>query len=154
MRRYSPDGMEDITHAIGILQSGDQTRGRQLLLQLWGQWKNKDAPRERCTIAHFLADTEDTVGAELQWDLIALDAATGAGDETDNEAIIPELEAFLPSLHLNVGDAHRRLGELHLARFHTEAGLRRATVLGDDHYASMIKTGLVRLLERLNSGPA
>ena len=146
--------MEEITHAIAILQSGDRTRGRLLLLQLWEQWKNKNAPRERCTIAHFLADTEDTVRAELQWDLIALDADTGASDGTDNEVIIPELEAFLPSLHLNVGDAYRRLGDRQLARFHAEAGLRRAAVVGDDHYASMIKTGLVRLLERLNSGPA
>ena len=97
--------MEEITHAIAILQSGDRTRGRLLLLQLWEQWKNKNAPRERCTIAHFLADAEDTVRAELQWDLIALDAATGAGDGTDNEVIIPELDAFLPSLQLNVGDA-------------------------------------------------
>lgn len=101
---------------------------------------------QRCTIAHFLADTEEEVGAELAWDLLALEAATGCDRQGDVDAPSPELGSFLPSLHLNVGDAYRRLGDIDRARDHARFGLGRTAALPSGGYGDMVRTGLDRLL--------
>jgi hypothetical protein len=58
---------------------------------------------------------------------------------------------FYPSLHLNLGECHRKLGDLDVARDHLERGQAAAGSLGDDGYGQMTKGGLDRLGERLAS---
>ena len=84
-------------------------------------------------------------------DLAALEAATGERDEKDRDAVTPELASFLPSLHLNVGDAYRRLADYERARRHAANGLKRADVLPDNGFSTMIKGGLERLQARLSA---
>jgi hypothetical protein len=59
--------------------------------------------------------------------------------------------AFYPSLHLNLGEDYRKLGDLAIARRHLELGRAAAARLGDDPYGSMIRAGLDGLAERLSA---
>jgi hypothetical protein len=148
MEPTSP-AMKAIIDAVGILQRGERQQARALLLQLWEQISPDGAPLKICTMAHFLADTEAELPAELEWDLRALAAAIGTREADDRNAVTPELAGFLPSLHLNAGDCYRRLGDHRRARLHARCGLNRTAALADDGYGSMIKAGLLRLQERL-----
>ena len=143
--------MDEIMAAVAVVQSGDHTEGRRQLLRLWNESGLINSPQQRCIVAHFLADTEKDVTAELAWDLLALESATGER-EGDGNPLLPILAGFLPSLHLNVGDAYRRAGDHGRASVHVKAGLRWAEALPDDGYARMIKTGLNRLQTRLLTG--
>ena len=60
--------------------------------------------------------------------------------------------AFYPSLHLNLGEDHRKLGDLDAARHHLELGRATAGALADDGYGQMVRGGLDALADRL--GPA
>ncbi len=146
-----PANMDPIMQAVATLQNGDRAGARSALLRLWDEG---GSPLQRCTIAHFLADTEEDAAAELEWDLRALEAATGARDQEDRDAVEPALAGFLPSLHLNVGDAYRRMGQHEFAARHADNGIRRSAALGDDGYGDMVKGGLERLRARLAAGGA
>ncbi len=135
--------------ALSMFHSGDRESAREELLKLWEQSALADAPAHRCMIAHFLADTEVEPSAELEWDLRALEAATGWRDDVDHGAVDPELDGYLPSLHLNVGDACRRLGELKRAQRHAENGLKHASALEHSAYGASVKAALIRLCDRL-----
>jgi hypothetical protein len=146
-----PTDMAEIMEAITILHSGDRATARTALLRLWEELGERGTPTQRCTIAHFLADTEDKVEAELAWDLLALRAATGKEQDADHDALEPDLASFLPSLHLNVGDAYRRLGDLDRARAHARFGLGQSEAMPAGGYGDMVRTGLERLQTRLAS---
>jgi hypothetical protein len=104
----------------------------------------------RVALAHALADVQDDPREELAWDLRALQAAESVTDERAARAGVPgRVTGFYPSLHLNLGEDYRKLGELPPARRHLELGLAAAQGLGDDGYSTMIKGGLERLADRL-----
>jgi len=48
---------------------------------------------------------------------------------------------FYPSLHLNLGECYRQLGEFDRAREHLDRGRASVTALNNDGYGQMIKTG-------------
>jgi len=56
---------------------------------------------------------------------------------------------FYPSLHLDLGEDYRKLGDLPAARRHLELGQESAAALGDDGYCRMTRGGLERLAARL-----
>ncbi|MEH3046634.1 hypothetical protein [Sphingomonas adhaesiva] len=144
--------MDEIMQAVAKLQNGDRDEARNDLDRLWKQLGPSGAPLQRCTIAHFLADTEADLSRELEWDLLALEAATGSSEAQDRNAIDASVASFLPSLHLNVGDAYRRLGESRLALQHAILGLANLGALREDNYAAMVRSGLARLQARLSAG--
>jgi hypothetical protein len=101
-------------------------------------------------VAHALADVQDDPHEELRWDERALAAAEAITDERAARAgVAVPVRAFHPSLHLNLGDVHRRLGHLAEARRHLEQGRAAADALGDDGYSQLIRSGLDRLADRL-----
>jgi hypothetical protein len=57
--------------------------------------------------------------------------------------------AFYPSLHLNLGEDYRRIGDTEAARRHLAQGLAAAGALPDDGYGRMIRGGLEGLSRRL-----
>lgn len=134
-------------HAVEKLQGGDREEARADLLQLWTRTSGMTG-RERCIIAHFLADTEEDVGEELGWDLQALELATGSRTPTIASTVPQELLDFLPSLYLNVGDAYRRMGAFALASEHARAGLSCARRLDANDYINHVITALERLGDR------
>jgi hypothetical protein len=139
----SPD-MKEVLDAISLLRS-DRERGRAMLLALWDVHAPQGNRLQLCALGHVLADTETDVVKELEWDLRALEAATGSREPEDREAIAPVAESFLPSLHLNVADGYRRLGDLTRARQHTLFGSQHIGALADDGYGNLIRGGLRRL---------
>ena len=148
MDTQSPE-MKQILEAVAIFQQGETERGRTLLLELWARLGADGAPLQACTIAHILADAEADVADELEWDLRALEAATGSREAEDRDALPSVPASFLPSLHLNLGDCYRRLGDFEHARRHALLASNRVGALPDDGYGKTIENGVRRLQERL-----
>jgi hypothetical protein len=98
-----------------------------------------------------MADVQDDPRQELAWDLRALDAAHSVTDERAAAAgaTLP-VQGFYPSLHLNLGEDYRKLGDVAAARRHLDLGRQAAVFLGDDPYSLMIRRGLDGLAKRLS----
>jgi hypothetical protein len=126
--------LEQITAAM----SGDRDTTRTRLSALWEQ--AADDHRSRCAIAHYLADVQDDTNDELVWDLRAL-------AEVD-----PADTGMLPSLHLNLADDYRRLGDTGKAHEHLAEARANLHVLGADGYADVIRGGIDHVAEALAAG--
>jgi hypothetical protein len=150
----SDQTMERIGEGIGLSQRGERAAARSLFAALWDDIGRDDGdPLYRCAVAHSMADVQDDVGGELRWDLRALAAAGLLTDERVARAGIDgSAAAFLPSLHLNIGDCYRRLGDLDAAAEHHRRGLAALPALGDGGDGSMVREGLDRLGARLQGG--
>jgi hypothetical protein len=100
--------MEEIRKAQELNVADDKAGARAILERLW---ETADDALHRCSIAHYLADLQGSVEDELRWDELALAAFP---DLTDERIRAYEdswrARAFLPSLHLNLADVHRRAG--------------------------------------------
>jgi hypothetical protein len=83
---------------------------------------------------------------------VPMEAADLMTDERAAQAgVTSPVAGFYPSLHLNLGECYRKLGDLDRAREQLERGQVAVGSLGDDGYGQMIKGGLDRLGERLAS---
>ncbi|NIH84574.1 hypothetical protein [Amycolatopsis granulosa] len=127
---------EELTRAL----QADPAEARRILARVW----ETGSPVDRCAAAHWLADRQDCARDELAWDLRALEAARAAEPA--------EVRGFFPSLHLNLGDVYRRLGDLPRAREHLAAAQAVLDTLADDDYGRMIRGGVARLADRLGQG--
>ena len=137
--------------AVSMLQSGDRESARSQLIRLWNDCSMGRSAVQESIIAHFLADTEHDLGAELQWDLLSLKAATGSAGAEQRHCADAAVRSFLPSIHLNIGDAYRRLGDLPRARQHADAGLTHINALETSDYRHTVIAGLQRLRARTGS---
>jgi hypothetical protein len=147
--------MARIGEALAVAQQGRREEARAAFGEIWAEIGEAGDPLHRCTVAHHLADVQDDVRDELAWDQRALEAAESITDERAAAAgATGPVAAFYPSLHLNLGEDHRRLGDLAAARRHLELGRQAAAALGDDGYGAMIKGGLAGLAERLAAAEA
>ena len=149
---FEPDTvMLRVGEGIGLRERGERDRARGLFAELWQEIgaENGDA-FHRCAIAHSMADARDDVTEELAWDLRALEAADSLTDARVAEGgVSAPVAAFYPSLHLNLGDCYRRLGDLDQAREHVQRGRASLGALPDDGYLAMVRDGLDRLARAL-----
>ncbi len=137
-----------VTAAIGTALGGDRDGGRRELDACWRDTDEGHAA-QRCVLAHYLADVQDDLAAEVGWDEQALAAYAQVG-ESDLAAVgIPSAVGLAPSLHLNLADGYLRQGRVADARAELEAGLATVDALGDDGYGAMIRNGLFALEGRL-----
>src|SRR5690349_880732 len=118
MNMSSPE-LKEILDAAAVL-SVDEERGRARLLELWSELEPNGDVLKRCALGHILADTESEAANELEWDLRALEAATGSREAEERGTVPPIPESYLPSLHLSVANGYRRLGDLERARRHVD----------------------------------
>jgi tetratricopeptide (TPR) repeat protein len=130
--------MAEIGETVALGHSGDTAAARQRFAELWDR---VDDPFHRCALAHYAADVQADPAEELRWDLRALAAADAVRDRT-------AVAAFYPSLHLNLADAHRRLGDVEQATHHLERARATLDTLPDDDYGRMIRGGIARCAER------
>ncbi|MFF0307478.1 hypothetical protein ACFYSC_08615 [Streptosporangium sp. NPDC004379] len=130
---------------------GQREAARDLLARIWGDIGGEQGdPLHVCVLAHSMADTQDDVHEELMWDLRALAAADLVTDERAAEAgVTLSVAGLYPSLHLNLSDCYRRLGDLDRAREHLRRGRAMIGALGDDDYGRLIRGGLERLTKEL-----
>ncbi|MET7880250.1 hypothetical protein ACPXB1_28965 [Micromonospora sp. DT68] len=145
--------MARIIEAVQLGQSGARAQARGQLTALWDEIGSAGDALHRCTLAHYLADLQDTAEAELVWDEHALAAAA---DLTDERARRHDdhlrVRGFLPSLHLNLADVHRRLGHVGLAGEHLATARQITDALPDDPYGDMIRAGIRGVAEALEAG--
>ncbi len=143
---------DDIQAAVGVALSGDRAQGRRDLHACWVGTAETDHA-QRCVLAHYLADLEDDLVAEVAWDEQALTAFIHVHDADLAPVGIPAAAGLAPSLHLNLGDGYLRQGHTTQARDQLAAGLAALSALPDDGYGAMIRRGLTGLQERLAGPP-
>lgn len=138
---------------IELSQAGQREAARELFARVWDEMGGESRdPMHACALAHSMADVQDDVHEELRWDLLALAAADGLTDERAGRAgVTSPVTGFYPSLHLNLGECYRNLGEPDAARDHLALGLASVEHLSDDGYGQAIKRALAALSERLEA---
>jgi hypothetical protein len=143
--------MGKIGRGVELSHAGERDAARQLFFEVWSDLGSKDSdPFHRCAVAHAMADVQDDPREELTWDLRALQAADLITDERAAlGGVTGGVAGFYPSLHLNIGECYRKLGQLDQAREHLLLGQAQIGALGDDGYGRMISAGLENLAERL-----
>lgn len=137
-----------IIEAAGLAQGPGQAAGRALLLECWESTSPVEHAR-RCVLAHYLADTETDLDAEIAWDVRALEEHRFMADADLAPLGIGSAAGFLPSLELNLADGYHRRGEPDRAREHLDRGRAAVDALGDDGYGTMIRRGLDALERRM-----
>ncbi len=146
--------MVQITDAVELGRAGDGDAARWRLTEIWDEIGPQGDPFHRCVLAHFAADVQSDVKAELMWDLRALAAA---GEVTDERAQhyhgSLSVAGFYPSLYASLADDYRRLGDWQQAREHLRRAQDAVGVLGDDPYGRLIREGIARCADELAVGP-
>ncbi|WP_320785238.1 hypothetical protein [Streptomyces sp. CRN 30] len=176
--RTAPDAVPTrIGQVVMLHHAGDREEARHRYLGLWAEIGESGDPLHRCTLAHYLADTQDDPADELAWDLRALAAAEeltagprtarpadrdpALADVTPADATpadIPPVDAVLaarslrPSLHLDLAADYDRLGRAEAARLHLRRARRAAEALVDDRHAADIRAAIDRLEQRMDDG--
>ncbi|MGQ4430462.1 MULTISPECIES: hypothetical protein [unclassified Streptomyces] len=162
----APDALlTRIGQVVMLHHGGDREEARERLLGLWAELGEDGDPLHRCTLAHYLADTQDDPTDELAWDLRALSAADEltdgrhAGDSGDPGDIADAaregavaIRAFYPSLHLNLAADYVKLDRPDAARTHIRRARTACTVLADDGYGNGVRAAIGRLELRLGDG--
>ncbi|MFF3334943.1 hypothetical protein ACFYWX_36300 [Streptomyces sp. NPDC002888] len=155
----APDAvLTRIGQVVMLHHGGDREEARRRFLELWAEIGEHGAPLHRCTLAHYLADTQDDPADELAWDLRALTAAeeltdgrlTGEKHEPEGASAV---RALYPSLHLNLAADYVKLGRREAARVHVRRARGAAGALGEDRYGDGVRAAISRLESRLESRP-
>ena len=151
--QVAPDAvMTRIGQAVMLHHGGDREEARDRLLRLWAEIGEDGAPLHRCTLAHYMADTQDDPDTELAWDLRALSAADELGDgrpAADRDELA--VRAFYPSLHLNLAADYVKLHRPEEARLHLDRAHAALDALSDDAYGNGIREALGRLERQLDA---
>ncbi|CAL9390718.1 tetratricopeptide repeat protein [Streptomyces griseomycini] len=152
----SPDAvLTRIGQVVMLHHAGDREEARHRLLGLWAEIGVYGDPLHRCTLAHYLADTQDDPEDELAWDLRALTAAEEVvGDMPAAYEGALAVRALYPSLHLNLAADYARLGRPDAARSHLHRARGAARTLADDSYGEGVRAAIRRLELRLGEGGA
>ncbi|MDX3855281.1 hypothetical protein [Streptomyces sp. AK02-01A] len=144
--------MTRIGQAVMLLHGGDREEARNRFGELWTEICEAGDALHRCTLAHYMADTQDDPGDELAWDLRALTAADGldkSGEGPARSKDSPAVRAFYPSLHLNLAADYAKLQRPDAARLHLDRARDAADVLGEDGCGHGVRAGIDRLERRL-----
>ena len=144
--------MDRITAAIGQLHAGDRETARASFGTIWHEMGSDPDPFHACILSHYMADVQDDVESELEWDLRALNAANQVTDgRAEQHHASLSIMSFYPSLHLNIGDAFFRLGDLDQARDHVRAAEAALKHLPDSPLAEMTRNGVAALAQRIRA---
>jgi hypothetical protein len=140
-----------IGEAVQLSHQGERQAARLLFARIWEEIGGEQGdPLHVCTLAHAMADVQDDVRQELVWDRRALAAADLLTDARMVQAgVTLPVAGLYPSLHLNLSECYRKLGDVGRAREHLQQAQATIGVLGDDGYAQMIKEGMERVAEQL-----
>jgi len=87
-------------------------------------WDAHQDNYEACIAAHYLARFQDSPDEILLWNELALEHACAVKDE--------RVEQFFPSLYLNLGSAHEKLGNLEEAQMYYELVAKLGIVHQDE----------------------
>jgi hypothetical protein len=145
--------MADVTAAVELGRGGRRQEARERLADLWQRVGEQGDPLHRVSVAHFLADLQDDVAQELAWDERALAAVQELTDERAQQyATSLQVRGFLPSLHLNLADAQRRLGRAQRALEQLARAEASVEALPDDGYGRLVRGGIEHVRAALAAG--
>lgn len=136
-----------IGQVVMLLHGGDREEARNRFAGLWAEIGEQGDPLHRCTLAHFMADTQDDPEDELSWDLRALRAADALTRQGPGPA--EQVRGFYPSLHLNLAAGYWKVGEARLARSHLALARDACGALADDAYGDGVRAAVGRMELRL-----
>ncbi|TDC38872.1 tetratricopeptide repeat protein [Micromonospora sp. 15K316] len=134
-------------------QQGQRAAAREVFARIWDEIGGEQGdPLHVCVLAHSMADVQDDVHQELVWDQRALAAADLLTDARVTQAgVTLPVAGLYPSLHLNLAECYRKLGDLDRARDYLQRAQAGIGALGDDEYAQLIRSGLDRVEQQLTS---
>lgn len=143
-----------IGQTVMLHRAGDREEARNRFAALWEEIGENGDLLHRCTLAHYMADTQDDPSDELAWDVRALRAAdrlTGsrAAARDASRAVL----AFYPSLHLSLAADYAKLGRTAAARRELARARGCAARLADDAYGDRVRAAIARLDMRLAGPP-
>ncbi|MFD8062531.1 hypothetical protein ACFXA0_25600 [Streptomyces cyaneofuscatus] len=157
--------MTRIGQAVMLLHGGDREEARNRFGLLWSELGADGDGLHRCTLAHYMADTQDDPGDELAWDLRALTAAEGlSGERSAEHRDSLAVQALYPSLHLNLAADYLKLQRPDAARIHLRQARDAADALenggpagqgtpgpysGYSGYDAGVRAAIERLEERM-----
>jgi len=118
--------------------NGKPEEATQLFLQAWNEAANDF---ERLTAAHYVARHQKSVAEKLVWDETALQLALRINNDT--------VKGTLPSLYLNIAKCYEDLDDFDNAKGKYKLALSFADLLPDSGYGNMIKSGIIKGLERV-----
>lgn len=145
--------MSRIGQVIMLLHGGDREEARNRFAGLWDEIGESGDALHRCTLAHYMADTQDDPEDELLWDLRALAAAEGLDDEhVGRPDAAAAVRGFYPSLHLNLAADYLKLERREAARVHLGRARSATGELADDGYGDGVRAAIERLEWRLGEG--
>lgn len=145
--------MTRIGQAVMLHHGGDREEAQGRFLGLWSEIGEEGDPLHRCTLAHYMADTQEDPSDELAWDLRALSAADELTDKRLHEHHDSiAVRGFYPSLHLNLAADYAKLGRPEAARNHIRRARGAVGALGDDGYGDGVRAAIGRLELRLGEG--
>lgn len=139
-----------IGQAIMLHRAGDREEARNRLAELWEETEESGDLFHRCTIAHYLADTQESPAAELEWDqraLAAADALTQEWAAWGEHAV--QVRSLYPSLYLNLATDHAKLGDGPSAWRELSRARSATGELSDDAYGKGVREAIRRLELRL-----
>lgn len=146
-----------IGQAVILHRGGDREEARNRLAALWEELGERGAPAHRCTVAHYLAGTQDDPREAVLWDLRALAAAdalasgTAPGDAAPGSGRPSAGTVGRASLLLSLASDHARLGDRTAARRELERARSAAAELPATDHALRVRTAVGRL-DRLLAG--
>lgn len=113
-------------------------------------WKAATDDVEACIAAHYIGRTQTDVELALWWNQVALaradKVAAAGGDE--------RVRAFYASLHLNLGMAHEKLGQIGIARHHFQRASETLGDITDNEHRVLVDYCVTRGLKRTETQPS
>lgn len=126
------------TEGMQAEAAGDNAEAKRLFEQAWAEATDD---YERCVAAHYVARHQDGPEPTLHWNEECLRYADIVRDE--------RVEAFYPSLLLNIGYCHEQMGDAQRAAESYRRAEERLATLPEGPYGDMIRDGVARGLERV-----
>jgi tetratricopeptide (TPR) repeat protein len=116
---------------IAAEMAGRATEATALYQQAWEiQADDYDV----CIVAHYMARVQSGAAEVLRWNQVALHHADALAEPK-------RVEAFYPSLHLNLGKSYEDMGNAAEARKFYELAERGAATLPDGRLTAMVRRG-------------
>jgi hypothetical protein len=113
-------------------------RARDLFEQAW---TSATTNFEKCVAAHYVARHQPTPEDTLHWNKESLRLAEAVGNDS--------VEAFFPSLYLNLGHSYEIMGDHDLARHYFDLADARSRILEVDRYGDVVLDAIRRGRERV-----
>ena len=147
------DVMAAIHEAVAGHCGGQRADARARLESLWDRVGPDGDPLHRCALAHFLADVQYSPADSLAWNVRALAAADALCDDRARRHH-PSLsvQTFYPSLHLNLAEDYRALGQPTEAWRHLRLAEAALAATHDDRDDQGLRLALTALRRRLDAG--